>query len=86
MKVKGDGMSVLLVYPPVNRLYDLRSNYFPLGLGYLAAIANQAGIPNKYLSYMRRLYAENDENTVRFGIAVAGRIKKRLVMFLTNRP
>lgn len=40
-------MSVLLVYPPVNRLCDVRPNYFPLGIGYLAAIANQAGLPTQ---------------------------------------
>jgi len=40
-------MSVLLVYPPVNRLCGGRPDYFPLGIGYLAAIANQAGIPTQ---------------------------------------
>jgi len=52
-------MSVLLVYPPVNRLYDLRSNYFPLGLGYLAAIANQAGIPTKIYNAEREVHASD---------------------------
>jgi radical SAM superfamily enzyme YgiQ (UPF0313 family) len=36
-------MEILLVNPPVNRLCDVASNYFPLGLGYLAAISNQRG-------------------------------------------
>jgi anaerobic magnesium-protoporphyrin IX monomethyl ester cyclase len=36
-------MKVLLVYPPVNRLTHVRVNFFPLGLGYLAAITNARG-------------------------------------------
>ncbi len=36
-------MKVLLVNPPVNRLCDVPMNYFPLGLGYLAAITEGMG-------------------------------------------
>jgi len=36
-------MQVLLVNPPVNRLCEMEVNYFPLGIGYLAAIAKQQG-------------------------------------------
>ena len=38
-------MNILLVNPPVNRLCDIVTNYFPLGLGYLAAITNRMGFP-----------------------------------------
>jgi radical SAM superfamily enzyme YgiQ (UPF0313 family) len=40
-------MKILLVNPPVNRLCDVPINYFPLGLGYLAALANQRGYDTK---------------------------------------
>lgn len=36
-------MDILLVNPPVNRLCDISSNYFPLGIGYLSAITNGLG-------------------------------------------
>ncbi|MBI4843156.1 MAG: B12-binding domain-containing radical SAM protein [Nitrospirae bacterium] len=36
-------MKILLVNPPVNRLCDNAINYFPLGIGYIAAVANRAG-------------------------------------------
>ncbi len=36
-------MDILLVNPPVNRLSDIECNYYPLGLGYLAAITNASG-------------------------------------------
>ena len=37
----------LLVNPPVNRLCEVAGNYFPLGLGYIAAVANGLGIKTK---------------------------------------
>lgn len=40
-------MEILLVNPPVNRLCDVVGNYFPLGLGYLAALTNQRGFETK---------------------------------------
>jgi radical SAM superfamily enzyme YgiQ (UPF0313 family) len=40
-------MKILLVNPPVNRLCDNENNYFPLGLGYLAAITNKAGLETR---------------------------------------
>ncbi|MBU2575129.1 MAG: B12-binding domain-containing radical SAM protein [Elusimicrobia bacterium] len=40
-------MKILLVNPPVNRLCDNEVNYFPLGLGYLAAITNRAGFETR---------------------------------------
>lgn len=36
-------MKILLVNPPVNRLSDNAMNYFPLGIGYLAAVTNKLG-------------------------------------------
>ncbi len=36
-------MEILLVNPPVNRLCEVEVNYFPLGIGYLAAIVKQQG-------------------------------------------
>jgi len=36
-------MRILLVNPPVNRLREVEVNYYPLGVGYLAAITNRAG-------------------------------------------
>lgn len=40
---KRNDIKILLVTPPVNRLCEVKVNYFPLGLGYLAAITNKAG-------------------------------------------
>ena len=48
-------MTVLLVNPPVNRLCEVKTNYFPLGIGYLAALTNKMG-------YSTRIY--NAEFTV----------------------
>lgn len=42
-------IDILLVYPPVNRLCEMNSNFFPIGLGYLAAVTNQMG-------YITRIY------------------------------
>ncbi len=36
-------MRILLVYPPVNRLCNMNSNFFPLGLGYLSAMLKAGG-------------------------------------------
>ncbi len=36
-------MKILLVNPPVNRLCDNAINYFPVGIGYIAAITNREG-------------------------------------------
>lgn len=40
---EGTPMSILLVNPPVNRLCEVEVNYYPLGIGYLAAIARARG-------------------------------------------
>jgi uncharacterized radical SAM superfamily protein len=34
---------ILLINPPVNRLCDVAQNYFPLSLGYIAAVAKEQG-------------------------------------------
>ncbi len=49
-------MKILLVNPPVNRLCQVAQNYFPLGLGYLAAITNRMG-------YETRIYNAEMETT-----------------------
>jgi anaerobic magnesium-protoporphyrin IX monomethyl ester cyclase len=43
MKSQTENPNILLVNPPVNRLCDVATNYFPLGLGYLAAMTNRMG-------------------------------------------
>lgn len=42
-----NSIDILLVYPPVNRLCDVAGNYFPLGLGYIAASTIKNGFTTK---------------------------------------
>lgn len=71
---KGDLLKVLLISPPHDRLREMEDNFFPPGLGYIAAVLRDKG------HYVRIYNADMGPETSKFRLITA---KNRLKLFKT---
>lgn len=62
-------MRVLLVNPPFNRLKGIRTVYFPMGLGYLAAVLRDAGFETRIWNAETPTEDLPGDSTVHYGLA-----------------